>query len=154
MKPFPTTPSNGQRRSESTYTSDESGSGGGRGEAIRNSYYSDRQLPPGHYPGADSARPPREAPTIAPCPGGAARRPRVPRSSKSRDGLHVSVSSPHVSSPSGSRAVTESVHIHCAPNGSTQVSTPGEARALSSPLWRCDLIGLLGPVCLECPKLL
>jgi hypothetical protein len=28
-----------------------SGSGGGRGEAIRNIYYSDRQLPPGHDPG-------------------------------------------------------------------------------------------------------
>jgi hypothetical protein len=36
-----------------------SGSGGGRGEAIRNIYYSDRQLPPGHDPGADSG----EAPT-------------------------------------------------------------------------------------------
>jgi hypothetical protein len=36
-----------------------SGSGGGRGEAIRNIYYSDRQLPPGHDPGADSG----DAPT-------------------------------------------------------------------------------------------
>jgi hypothetical protein len=36
-----------------------SSSGGGRGEAIRNIYYSDRQLPPGHDPGADSG----EAPT-------------------------------------------------------------------------------------------
>jgi hypothetical protein len=36
-----------------------SGSGGGLGEAIRNIYYSDRQLPPGHDPGADSG----EAPT-------------------------------------------------------------------------------------------
>jgi hypothetical protein len=34
-------------------------SGGGRGEAIRNIYYSDRQLPPGHDPGADYC----EAPT-------------------------------------------------------------------------------------------
>jgi hypothetical protein len=32
---------------------------GGRGEAIRNFYYSYRQLPPGHDPGADSG----EAPT-------------------------------------------------------------------------------------------
>ena len=47
-----------------------------------------------------------------------------------------------------------SVHIHSAPNGSAQVSTPGGARALSSPLWHGDLIGLLGPVCRECPKLL
>jgi hypothetical protein len=38
---------------------DQSGSGGGRGEAIRNIYYSDRQLPPGHDPGAGSG----EAPT-------------------------------------------------------------------------------------------
>jgi hypothetical protein len=38
---------------------DVSGSGGRRGEAIRNIYYSDRQLPPGHDPGADSS----EAPT-------------------------------------------------------------------------------------------
>ena len=30
-----------------------SGTGGGRSEAIRNIYYSDRQLPPGHDPGAD-----------------------------------------------------------------------------------------------------
>jgi hypothetical protein len=37
----------------------ESGSGGGSGEAIRDIYYSDRQLPPGHDPGADSG----EAPT-------------------------------------------------------------------------------------------
>jgi hypothetical protein len=37
----------------------QSGSGGGRGEAIRNIYYSDRQLPPGHDPSADSG----EAPT-------------------------------------------------------------------------------------------
>jgi hypothetical protein len=36
----------------------ESGSGGGRGEAIRNIYYSDRQLPPGHDPGADSGEAP------------------------------------------------------------------------------------------------
>ena len=36
----------------------ESGSGGGRGEAIRNIYYSDRQLPPGHDPGADSGKAP------------------------------------------------------------------------------------------------
>jgi hypothetical protein len=36
-----------------------SGSGGGRGEAIRNIYYrSDRQLPPGHDPGADSGEAP------------------------------------------------------------------------------------------------
>jgi hypothetical protein len=35
------------------------GLGRGRGEAIRNIYYSDRQLPPGHDPGADSG----EAPT-------------------------------------------------------------------------------------------
>ena len=40
-------------------TLNRSGSGGGRGEAIRNIYYSDRQLPPGHDPGADSG----EAPT-------------------------------------------------------------------------------------------
>ncbi len=32
--------------------------------------------------------------------------------------------------------------------------TPSGARALSSPLWRGNLIGLLGPVCRECPKLL
>ena len=32
----------------------ESGSGGGRGEAIRNIYYSDRQLPPGHDSGRSS----------------------------------------------------------------------------------------------------
>ena len=36
-----------------------SGTGGGRSEAIRDIYYSDRQLPPGHDPGADSG----EAPT-------------------------------------------------------------------------------------------
>jgi hypothetical protein len=35
-----------------------SGSGGGRGEAIRNIYHSDRQLPPGHDPGADSGEAP------------------------------------------------------------------------------------------------
>jgi hypothetical protein len=35
-----------------------SGSGGGRGEAIRDVYYSDRQLPPGHDPGADSGEAP------------------------------------------------------------------------------------------------
>ena len=35
------------------------GLGRGRGEAIRIIYYSDRQLPPGHDPGADSG----EAPT-------------------------------------------------------------------------------------------
>jgi hypothetical protein len=32
----------------------EVGLGRGRGQAIRNIYYSDRQLPPGHDPGADS----------------------------------------------------------------------------------------------------
>ena len=37
----------------------ESGSGGGRGQAISNIYYSDRQLPPGNDAGADSG----EAPT-------------------------------------------------------------------------------------------
>jgi hypothetical protein len=36
----------------------ESGSGGRPGEAIRNIYYSDRQLPPGHDPGADSGEAP------------------------------------------------------------------------------------------------
>jgi hypothetical protein len=36
----------------------ELGSGGGRGEAIRNIYYSDRQLPPGHDPGAVSGEAP------------------------------------------------------------------------------------------------
>jgi hypothetical protein len=36
-----------------------SGSGGWRGEAIRNIYYrSDRQLPPGHDPGTDSGEAP------------------------------------------------------------------------------------------------
>jgi hypothetical protein len=39
-------------------TAMESGSGGGRGEAIRTFYYSDRQLPPGHDPGADSSEAP------------------------------------------------------------------------------------------------
>jgi hypothetical protein len=37
----------------------DSGLGGGRGEEIRNIYYSNRQLPPGHDPGADSS----DAPT-------------------------------------------------------------------------------------------
>jgi hypothetical protein len=37
---------------------DLSGSGGGRSEAIRNICYSDRQLPPGYYPGADSGEAP------------------------------------------------------------------------------------------------
>ncbi len=78
-------------------------------------------------------------------------RPRAHRSSKSSDELHASVSSP-TSVPR--LAYGPSVHIHCAPNGSTQVSTPGGALAFSSPLWRSDLIGLLGPVCRECPKLL
>jgi hypothetical protein len=32
---------------------------GERGEAIRNVYYSDRQLPPGHDPGADSGEAPK-----------------------------------------------------------------------------------------------
>ena len=36
----------------------ESGSGGGRGEATRNIYYSDRRLPPGHDPGAASGEAP------------------------------------------------------------------------------------------------
>jgi hypothetical protein len=36
----------------------ESGSVGWRGEAIRIIYYSDRQLPPGHNPGADSGEAP------------------------------------------------------------------------------------------------
>jgi hypothetical protein len=35
-----------------------SGSSGGRCEAIRIIYYSDRQLPPGHDPGADSGEAP------------------------------------------------------------------------------------------------
>jgi hypothetical protein len=35
-----------------------SSSGGGRGEAIRTIYYSDRKLPPGHDPGADSGEAP------------------------------------------------------------------------------------------------
>jgi hypothetical protein len=35
-----------------------SGSGGGRGEAIRTIYNYDRQLPPGHDPGADSGEAP------------------------------------------------------------------------------------------------
>jgi hypothetical protein len=36
----------------------ESGSGGGRGEAIRTFSCSDRQLPPGHDPGAVSGEAP------------------------------------------------------------------------------------------------
>jgi hypothetical protein len=35
-----------------------SGSGGGRDEAIKNVYFSDCQLPPGHDPGADCGEPP------------------------------------------------------------------------------------------------
>jgi hypothetical protein len=42
------------RPSGAAIVSNKSGSGGGRGEAIRNIFYSDRQLPPGHDPGADS----------------------------------------------------------------------------------------------------
>jgi hypothetical protein len=34
------------------------GLGRGRGEAIRTIFYSDRQLPPGHDPGADSGEAP------------------------------------------------------------------------------------------------
>jgi hypothetical protein len=47
------------RRNSCICTEITSDSGGGRGEPIRNIYYSDRQLPPGHDPGADSG----EAPT-------------------------------------------------------------------------------------------
>jgi hypothetical protein len=36
----------------------ESGSGAGRSEAIRNVYFFDRQLPPGHDPGAGSGEAP------------------------------------------------------------------------------------------------
>ncbi len=36
----------------------ESGSGAGRSEAIKNVYYFDRQLPPGHDPGAGSGEAP------------------------------------------------------------------------------------------------
>jgi hypothetical protein len=49
----------GRRSRGPTSLAMELGSGGGRGEAIRTIYYSDRQLPPGHDPGADSG----EAPT-------------------------------------------------------------------------------------------
>jgi hypothetical protein len=48
-----------QKSPEITESKHRSGSGGGRSEAITNIYYSDRQLPPGHDPGADSC----EAPT-------------------------------------------------------------------------------------------
>jgi hypothetical protein len=44
---------------EATSLAMESGSGGGRGEAIRTIFYSHRQLPPGHDPGADSSEAPR-----------------------------------------------------------------------------------------------
>jgi len=40
------------RHWEATSLAMESGSGGGRGEATRNIYYSVRRLPPGHDPGA------------------------------------------------------------------------------------------------------
>jgi hypothetical protein len=62
--------------------------------------------------------------------------------SVSCDGLHASVSPP-TSVPR--LAHRQSVYIHCAPSESAQVSIPGGARALSSPLWNCDLIALLSP---------
>jgi hypothetical protein len=61
------------------------------------------------------------------------------------------VSVPPTSVPRGSQAV--SVHTLRAIRVSAG-QYPGGARAFSSPLWRGDLIGLLGPVYSECPKLL
>jgi hypothetical protein len=73
-----------------------------------------------------------------------AHRPSVPS-----DGLHASVSPPQ-SAPR--LAHRPSVYMHFAPSESAQVSSPGSARALSSPLWRCGLIGLLGIICRWYPK--
>jgi hypothetical protein len=44
------------------------------------------------------------------------------------------------------------VHMDYAPSESAQVSSPGDARALSSRLWRGGLIGLLGLIYREYPK--